>query len=288
MLYCVNGELVPASEATVSVQDRGFKYGDAVFETLRAYDGQPFEWDRHVARLHRSCELLGFEPGYSDEFLHSKTLETLAANDLSEAYIRLSVTRGIHSGKLSPPSDPEQTLVIIVSELPRGGTEGHPVWDGPASVEIVDTARVADDAIPAAAKTHNYLNGILARCESGADETVMTDANGRLSEGATSNLIFSRDGRLHTPTLDGPVLPGITRAVVKELAAQLGIEIEVGSYTPADLRAADGACLTNTTWEIRPIEKVDGTHLGNCEQIEALRTAFDEYVESTHYDSPDS
>jgi branched-chain amino acid aminotransferase len=282
-MFFVDGELCPASEATVSVQDRGFKYGDAAFETLRAYGGEPFAWERHFERLTRTCDLLGFDHGFDSSGLGSAVDETLAANDFSEAYVRLSVTRGSHGGKLTPPSNPEPTVVITVSELPRGGHKGTDVWDKSAHTEIVDTVRIPDESIPSAAKTHNYLQGILARLETDADEALLVDSEGFLTEGATSNLFFCVDGTLVTPSLDGPILPGITRAIILELADELGIPVETGRYTPEDLRQADEAFLTNSTWEVRPISRVGDTQFGGGPITEQLAEAFDGLVEEHHY-----
>jgi branched-chain amino acid aminotransferase len=282
-VFYVDGELRPASDATVSVRDRGFKYGDAAFETLRAYGGDPFAWDRHLERLTRTCDLLGFDHGFDSSELRAAVDDTLAANDFSEAYVRLSVTRGTHSGKLRPPSNIEPTVVVIVSELPRGGLDGTEVWDAPASAEFVETARIPDASIPSAVKTHNYLQGILARLETDADEAVLLDSEGFLAEGAASNLFFCVDGVLMTPSLDGPILPGITRAVVLELADEEGIPVETGRYTPADLRGADEAFLTNSTWEIRPLSRVGETELGVGPITEQLAEAFDARVEDCHY-----
>jgi len=265
LLYHVDGDLVAASEATVNVRDRGFLYGDAAFETMRAYGGEVFEWDAHMDRLAGTCEVLGLEHGLSTAALRERVGETLAANDLQEAYVRLSITRGVQPGKLTPDTDVDPTVVVIVSELPRGGRGGGPVWDGPATLQTVKTKRVPDASIPARAKTHNYLNGILARLElrvSDADEAVMVDSEGQVAEGATSNLCFVRDNALRTPSLDGPVLPGITRRVVLELAREEGIPVEEGSYTPEEIRRADEVFLTNSTWELRPVGTVDGLSIG--------------------------
>ena len=246
-IYHVDGTLVPASEATVSVDDRGFRYGDAAFETLRAYGGTVFAWDAHVERLERTCKALSLEHGLTAADLRGRIDETLAANDLADAYVRLSITRGVQPGTLTPKPDVDPTVVVYVKPLPRGGIAGEPVWDEPATVETVETRRVPDESIPAAAKTHNYLNGILARAElsADADEALMCDLEGNLAEGATSNLWFVRDGDLYTPTTDGPVLPGITREIVFDLAREAGVSIHDGRYEPAAVRDADEAFLTN-------------------------------------------
>jgi branched-chain amino acid aminotransferase len=284
--YHVDGDLVPAREATVSVDDRGFRYGDAAFETLRAYGGTVFAWDAHVERLERTCELLSLEHGLAAADLQARIDETLAANDLADAYVRLSITRGVQPGKLTPDPEVDPTVVVYVKPLPRGGLEGEPVWDGPATVQTVETRRVPDEAIPAAAKTHNYLNGILARAEleDGADEALMCDLEGHVSEGATSNLFFVRDGELFTPTIDGPVLPGITREIVLELAAEDGTPTREGRYELADVLEADEAFLTNRTWELRPIATLDGREIGGGPITERLSRLYDERVERLCYE----
>ncbi|MEM4780127.1 MAG: aminotransferase class IV [Halalkalicoccus sp.] len=284
-IYHVDGELVPASAATVSVRDRGFLYGDAAFETIRAYGGEPFEWAAHADRLAGTCELLGIDHGIGRADLRARIDETLAANELADAYVRLSVTRGVQPGKLTPGPAEDPTVVVIVAELPPGGPDGEAVWDGPARATVADTRRIPDAALPARAKTHNYLNGILARLEcraSDAEEALVLDEAGRLTEGATSNLFFVADGTVHTPSLDGPVLPGVTRRVVLGLAREAGIPVEEGRYAPEDLFGAEEAFLTNTTWELRPLAAVDGTAIGGGPVTDRLVRAFDERV-AAHY-----
>ena len=304
LLYHVDGELVPAEEASVNVRDRGFLYGDAAFETMRAYGGAVFAWEAHADRLQETCSVLGLEHRLAIDDLHRRIEETLAANDLSEAYVRLSITRGVQPGKLTPDEAVDPTVVVIVKPLPRGGSNGQSVWDEPATLQTVRTKRVPDSAIPARAKTHNYLNGILARLElrvSDADEAIMVDADGHVAEGATSNLFFVRDNALRTPSLDAPVLPGITRRVVLDIADEEGIPVEEGQYTPDEIRNADEVFLTNSTWELRPADVVDGIRLndgaegesaGDSESMEStasgpvttlLSRLFDARIEREHY-----
>ncbi|MFC7155477.1 aminotransferase class IV [Halomarina halobia] len=289
MHYHVNGDLVPAEEATVSVRDRGFLYGDAAFETLRAYGGEVFEWDAHRARLERTCGALGMPDAAPDD-LALRIAETLDANDLEDAYVRASVTRGVQPGRLTPAAEVDPSVVIVVAPLPRGGLGGESTWDGPAVVQSVKTRRTAAGALPPDLKTHNYLNGILARLElrrasSDAyrpDEALMRDADGFVAEGATSNLFFVDDGTLRTPA-EGAILPGVTRRVVLDLAADEAFPVEVGKYAPDDVRGADEAFLTNTTWEVRPIESVDGIEVGAGPITRLLARLFDEYVEERCY-----
>jgi len=284
--YHVDGDLVPASEATVNVRDRGFMYGDGAFETMRVYGGTIFEWSAHADRLRRSCEQLGFADALPPaEDLRERIHETLAANDLTEAYTKLSITRGVQPGKLSPDPDVDPTIVVYVSELPRGGTDGERVWSAPAALATVDSRQTPDSALPAGAKTHNYLNSILARLElrgSEADEAIVRSVDGLLAEGATSNLFFVQGGRLCTPAESVPLLPGITRDVVLELAEQAGIAVETGEYDPELLAAADEVFVTNSTWEIRPATSVDGRPYESGPVTRELQERFDERIEQCY------
>jgi len=287
--YHVDGELVAREDATVHVEDRGFRYGDAAFETCRAYGGEVFAWDRHLRRLENTCETLGMpEAVPADLALH--VAETLDANDLADAYVRISVTRGVQPGKLTPREEVDPTVVVQVKPLPRGGTDGEPVWDGHATVQTVKTRRVPSAAVPTDAKTHNYLNGIMARLELRRvanegyqpDEALLRDVDGNLQEGTTSNVFFVDDGTLYTPAT-GELLPGITRELVLELAADESFPVETGRYDVDDLRDADEAFLTNTTWELRPIETVDGLQVGTGPITALLQRLYRERVEARCY-----
>jgi len=291
MQYHVDGELVPAEDATVSVRDRGFAYGDAAFETVRIYGGEPFEWEAHRDRLRRTAGALGFADAVPDG-LRSRVAETLEANDLAEAYVRLSVTRGVQPGKLTPDSTVHPTVVVVVKELPRGGVGGEPVWDGPATVQTVRTRRAPSAALPAAAKTHSYLNGLLGRVElqraaaggQPADECLLRDVEDRVVEGATSNLFFVSGEGLRTPSADLDLLPGITREVVLDVARGEDFPVEEGHYAVDAVRNADEAFLTNSTWELRPVESVDGIEIGCGPITKLLRRLVDERVEKRCYE----
>jgi branched-chain amino acid aminotransferase len=283
--YYVDGEIRPAGEATVDVRDRGFLYGDAAFETLRIYGDNPFEWTAHVDRLTRTCETLGFADAVPDaETLRDALDRTIDANDLSDAYARLTVSRGVQPGKLTPGKAVDPTVVIIVKPLPRGGVAGDRVWDRPARLCTVETRRIPDSAVPAEAKTHNYLNGILAHLElrqspDEYDETLLCSTDGLLTEGATSNLCFVSDGRVHTPTANLPLLPGVTRSVVMDIANDIGVPVETGRYDPSDLQDADEVFCTNSTWEIRPVARVDETRYPTGPVTTRLQERFDKRVE---------
>jgi len=284
MRYHVDGDLVDAEDATVSVRDRGFQYGDAAFETLRAYGGQTFAWVAHYRRLEATCDALGIDHDFDAGDLRGRVHETLAANDLTEAYVRLSITRGVQHGRLAPRENADPTVVVVVDPLPKGGVDGERVWNAPADVQTTTVEPTPDATIPSNAKTHNYLPGILGRIDADdADEALFVDDDDRVTEGASSNLFFVDDGTLHTPGADLDVLPGVTRWAVTELADDLGIPVETGHYDLGDLYAADEAFLTNTTWEVRPIARVDDTSYGTCKVGAALAREYAREIERRHY-----
>ena len=284
MQFHVNGELVPESEASIPVDDRGFQYGDAAFETLRAYNGTLFEWEAHLARLEHSCAGLGMDDVLPAD-LHERIIETLEANELGEAYARASITRGIQPGTLTPQPEADPSVIIVVKELPKGGPDGESRWDAPATVETVDIRKPDPEAIPPDLKTHNYLNGLLARLElrepdgsARADEALLLDSDGFVAEGTTSNVFFVEDGVLHTTSLDGPILAGVTRSVVIQLAEENDIPVETGRYPPERLREADELFLTNTTGEVWPVARLDDSEIGGGPITDRLADLFDERV----------
>ena len=285
--YHVDGELVAADEATVSVHDRGFAYGDAVFETIRVYGGVPFRWDAHADRLRASAEALSLPVPLSDAALRGRIVETVAANDIREAAVKLSVTRGPDTRGLTPPTDPDPTVVVTVSPLAPGGSDGERAWTEPARLQTAKTRRVPDRALPASAKTHNYLNPILARLEtrvSDADEALVLDSEGYVAEAAAANLWFVDERGLYTPSLDGPVLPGITREIVMEIAESEGIPVTEGQFAPDDVRDAEEAFLTSSIREIRPVETVDGVAVGDGPVTNLLTRLYDARVDAACYD----
>lgn len=287
MYYHLNGELVRREEAHIHVDDRGFRYGDGAFETCRAYGGTIFRWNRHLERLKRTCEYLEMPEIIPDD-LTGRINETLQANEMPDAYVRVSLTRGVQEGKLTPLPASDPTVLIVVKSLPRGGVNGTSVWDDPAVVRTVETRRIPDYSIPADAKTHNYLNGILARLElrnsqpGTADECLMKDLSGIIAEGATSNIFFVNNSVVKTPK-EGAILPGITRETVIDLANQHDIQVETGSYTLDDVHRADEVFLTNTTWEVRPVQKVDDVSYGTGYLTSQLAELYRQEVETRCY-----
>ena len=278
-LLHVDGRLVPAEAATVSVRDRGFQFGDAAVETLRARDGVPFEWVAHADRLRTSCDALDLAPGATDATLRDRVEVTLSANDLGgDAIVRITVSRGTTPAgtvdDLTPPVDADPTVVVSADPIDRSATDI-------AAVQTVKTRRVSDRAVPARASVAGDVNRVLARLElrvSDADEALLLDETGDVVGGADAALFFVRGDALCTPGLDGPVAPGVTRSVVLELASAEGLPVREGRFGPDDVRGADEAFLANSRRGIRPVGSVDGIDVGDGPVTRLLAHLYDDRV----------
>lgn len=282
---CIDGELVPAAEAAIPVTDRGFMYGDGVFETLRVYGGRIFAWEQHHRRLRAGCERLGIDLGVDGPSLQRWVGALLAAEGLSEAYVKIMLSRGVTGGRLRPEEGARATVVILCEPLGRGGHGGAPPWEKPAACAVVETQRTPDAAIPSGLKPLAYLNGIIAHLDAPGwtDEPLLCDASGHIAEGTVSNLFIVTDAGLQTPPAAGDLLAGVTRSVVRELAEAEGVPIVEEPVTVERLYAADEAFLTNTTWEIRPVGRVDAVHYEPGPLTALLQHRYDAEVEEFAY-----
>lgn len=254
----MNNRLVPAAKATLSTSDRGVLYGDGVFETLRAYDGRVFALERHLERLAAGAAALRLPLPISLEEIGAAVYETLTANELDNASVRVTLTRGPGAG-IALPEAPTPTLFIAARGL-KADLSGRP-----CTARLVSFRRNEHSPL-VRLKSLNYLECLLAREEAraaGADEGLFRNTRGDLAEGAASNLFLVRGGVLMTPDEASGILPGITRQVVLELAQRLGIPLRVSPVSLLAMRAAHEAFLTNTLIEIAPLVAVDGRPVGS-------------------------
>lgn len=259
----MNGRLLPAAEATVSVFDHGLLYGDGVFEGIRFYHRRAFRLQAHLERLAQSARALALSLPWDQKALTQAVAETLAAAPDDAGYLRLVVTRGVGALGIDPRSCRQPTLFIIADRLDAMAEARR----RGARLIIAATRRLGADGLDPRIKSLNYLNPILARLEAnraGADEAVMLNTAGRVTEGSADNLFIVQGGRLLTPPASDGALAGITRAVVLELAAALGIEAREQSLTPYDLYTADECFLTGTAAELVPVADIDGRPPGHC------------------------
>jgi branched-chain amino acid aminotransferase len=259
----VNGEITPAAEARVSVLDNGFTFGDGVYETLRTYQGRPFHLDRHLARLRDSARMLAVELPHTDGALAGGLDALLAAAGNAESYIRIMVTRGVGDVSYRFERVKGPTVVMLVKAYEP--FPEHTYTEGIAVI-LSSLRRNHPRALDPAMKSCNLINNILAMREAqakGALEPLLLNELGELAEGAGSNVFLARGGVLLTPPLDAGILPGITRALVLELAAREGIKAREEPLAVKDLLAADEVFITSTLKEIVPVATIDGGPVGS-------------------------
>jgi branched-chain amino acid aminotransferase len=257
----INDALLPEDRAHVSLFDRGYLYGDGLFETLRAYGGKVFRLERHFARLKDSAREIGLSWSLNLQQLERIVTELLHANDMSDAYLRFTVSRGIGVGPLPSVSvTPTNSLFLRPLNLPSP-MEYENGWKG-----LLVESSLSAGAQLSRLKSLNYLDKVLAKMkarEAGAQEAVLTNSRGEITEAATCNLFILKGRRLLTPPLSAGLLPGITREAIIELAPVLSLEPEETALRPDDLFTSDECFLTNSIIEIMPLTELDGKWIGD-------------------------
>lgn len=263
-LCWLDGAIMPAHEARISVLDHGLLYGDGVFEGIRFYCGRAFRLAEHLRRLRCSARAIDLALPLDDAQLRAAIEALIEAFGQPEGYLRLVVTRGAGPLGLDPSRCSEPAVFIIADQLAL--VDAATKRRG-AAVIIAATRRLNPDGLDARIKSLNYLNHILARIEAnhaGADEAILLNAAGRVAEGSADNVFIVRRGELATPpTIEG-ALAGVTRAAIIELAEQLGIRCVETPLAPYDLYNADECFLTGTGAELIPVRTIDGRALAQC------------------------
>jgi branched-chain amino acid aminotransferase len=277
------GRPVDPADAKVSVFDRGFLYGDSIYETIRTAGGRAVELVRHLARLRRSGEGIGLHLAISDEVIANAIDETHRASGNEESYVRVIVTRGEGPLALDPRVVESPTFVVIVMPLVLPTTEQYARG---ISAVIVAVEKAGGGLVDPGIKTGNYLNNILALRQAiakGGEDAIMCNAEGEIAEGATSNVFAVSRGELLTPHLRAGLLPGITREVVCELAAAIGRPVRHRTVLPAELRAAEEVFLTSSVRGIMPVTKLDGAPIGDGQAgpiTRELQERYEAYIEA--------
>jgi len=277
-LVYINGKFYPKSKAAISVYDHGFLYGDGVFEGIRAYNGVVFKLREHIDRLYDSAKAIMLEIPLTKEEMINAILETLRKNNLRDAYIRVLVTRGVGDLGLDPRKCGKPNVIIIAEPmLPLYGRESK--MKG-VSLIISSVKRDRVDATTHQIKSMNYLNSILAKLEAiaaGADDAVMLDDRGFVSETTATNIFIVKNGKIMTPPTTTGALPGITRNFVIELAKRLGYDVEEKDITPFELLTADEVFITGTGAEIVPVTKIAGRIIGRGKAGEITMRLIEEF-----------
>lgn len=254
----INGSLVDMAQASVSIRDRGLLYGDGLFETVRVRNGHPVRWERHLRRMREGARILmlesiakGFDPGPVIQ-------RVCEANGLTDARVRITITRGISesAGQISSPGN-TPTFIVTSDPLPT---------QEPSPARVLTSSVRRDERSPLSrVKSLNYLTSIFARMEAqrcGVDDAILLNTSGFVAEGTTANLFMVNGSKLITPSLDQGALPGTVREALIELAPSCGFGIEEREVGPEELLEADEIFFTNAITLIRPITEVDGLPIG--------------------------
>ncbi len=256
MYVYLNGSIINNKEAKVSVEDRGFLLGDGLFETIRAYNGKPFLLKAHLQRLYSGLERLSITIRETEEELSGIVKRLLELNSLKDAYIRITVTRGLCSRGISTTDCTEPTVCIVVKGF---NPPDERLYREGVQLCFVQrpNLRIPEDAD---IKSLSFLNYILARTEverKGAFEGIMLNLSGHLTECTTSNIFFVKDGIFFTPAVETGILKGITRQTVISLLKQNGYSVVEGRFLSDDLLEADEVFITNSLIEILPVSGIE-------------------------------
>jgi branched-chain amino acid aminotransferase len=272
----LDGTILPPGEARISVFDRGFLYGDSVYEVVRTYGGRPFEVSAHLGRLRHSAERIGLAPKWDGPRVEAEIARTLEASrggdvpdpdaapwNVGERYLRVVMTRGAGEIGLDPALAVDPVALVIAQPL-----VGPPrrAWAEGVKAAIVGVRRAAPEAIDPSAKTGAHLPHVLALREAraaGAHEALLLDVQGSVTEGSSSNVFAVRGGRVVTPPLAAGILEGVTRGLVLRLAGEIGVPAEETPLRPEDLEGADEVFITSTIREIVPVTRLGEHAIGS-------------------------
>lgn len=255
MKVYINGEMVEEKDAKVSVFDSGFLLGDGLFETMRAYNGTIFVLDSHLGRLMGAARVLELRNLPDKPELADACNQTVKTNGLSEARVRLTVTRGLPDASVP---------TVVVTAVPFEGYNEE-LYEGGMSAITLPGYRCSNSLL-SAIKSISYLSSILARREavaSNSDEAILINEHGRITEGSFTNIFAVKERELYTPPIKEGLLPGITREFIIEVASKAGYRVHQHKMPVAKIFDFDELFLTNSLMEIMPLTKVDGNLIGN-------------------------
>lgn len=272
-----HGRVLDPEHATISVFDRGFLYGDSVYETLRTAGQGVFELEPHLHRLRRSAAGIAFELPFSDADIADAIAQCLAAAHNPKSRIRVIVTRG--TGPIALDTRVAESPVLVVLVTPLEEVDPAARMRGISAI-VVDRQDFFRQGL-IGLKTGNYLGNILAlhqAHEEGADDAILCNAEGQVAEGSTSNLFLVIDGRVHTPSLESGLLAGITRdLVIRLLDTTLGLQVVERAVLADDLARADELFLTSSIRGVMPVTRLDGVALGDGTAGPVTRRVIDAY-----------
>ena len=277
MIVFINGNFIEEEEATISVFDRGFLYGDGVFETLRIYNGKPFLFDRHIGRLSHGLGSLFIGDKYSFSEYLEHTRELIERNNVTEGVLRIQATRGPGKRGYSTTGNYDPTVLISLHVAPNVDLNNV------LPVKLATSTQILSDHDPfSTLKTTNKLANIVALREAekiGMDDALLTNHNGNITEASGSNVFWIKNNTLLTPPVSSGCLSGITRGMILELAIALKLPTSQQDITPTELGNAESVFLTNSVREIQPVIQIDNKSIAISPLVARLHAAYREAVE---------
>ncbi|MBQ71940.1 MAG: branched-chain-amino-acid transaminase [Planctomycetaceae bacterium] len=284
----MDGKLVPRSEAVVSVYDHGLLYGDGCFEGIRAYGGRILKLKSHIARMYESASLIRLNPAFDVDEIEDAIRETLAANELEDAYIRLIFTRGVGTLGLHPFRCPTPGTIIIADKIQLYPEE---LYEQGMKVIVAQRPRIPIPCLDPRIKSLNYLNNILAKIEAidaGVFEAIMLNLEGEVAECTGDNIFVIKDGRIMTPSTSTGILHGVTRRfVMREIAPACGYEVEESVFPLEELLNADEVFLTGTAAEVIGVTAVGDHRIGDGSVGPVTRACVAEFRRRIAEDCPE-
>jgi aminodeoxychorismate lyase len=269
MMVCVNGRFVPEKRAVISVFDRGFLYGDGLFESILVTRGQLFCWREHMERLEAGADFLKLTVPMGREELQRAAERLIRFNHHAEGILRVNVSRGVAGRGYSPKQAIRPALVMSVHPPAK---RARARWN-----VITSTIRVPANDPLTRYKTANKLPHILARAqadEAGVDEAILLNTDGFVAEGTASNLFWSKGRMVYTPGLAAGALPGVTRGLIRQILVKMNIPCVEKNGSPAELRRCDGAFFTNTAMGVVEMAMLDGKKMPRCIFAKELRRNY--------------
>ncbi|MFH1788525.1 MAG: aminotransferase class IV [Candidatus Altiarchaeota archaeon] len=274
-----NGEVLDEASARLPVLDWGVLYGYGIYETMKAVNGRVFKLERHLSRLREGAGEIRLPLPWSDEEITDMVNKALSANNLSDAYIRLTITRGVGEPGLKLTGKINPNIIVLARPLPQDIREKRE--KGVRAAVTEKHVRCTRD-VRCRVKTTNYLMNALAKLDAkdqGLDELILLNEKGFAAEFSSANLFIVSDGKLYTPPFEAGILPGVTRETVLELAVELGIESFEENISVDQLYSAEEVFKSSAIQGVIPVVELDGKPVGDGKPGETTRNILREYIE---------
>jgi aminodeoxychorismate lyase len=272
MTVFLNGQFVPEPQAVVPINDRGFMYGDGLFETMRVVNSRPFRMAQHLERMTRGADFLKIKCPFTPKELQDFAGQLIEQNQMPDAVLRVVLTRGPGKRGYTPGAGGKPTLAMSLHAAPPLDVENPVRWR-----LVTSSIRIPAGDPMASFKTMSKLVHVMARMEAvekGADEALMVNTNGEVAEAASGNLFWVSRGRVCTVPTGCGVLPGITRAVVLEICQTLGLPTDQRVIKPAALRNSEGIFITQSAFGVVPVVAFDGEPVASSPLVDQIRRAY--------------